>query len=98
MTPPSGAVIGFITFIASTISSVSPAFTASPTWTKGSASGCGERKAVPTIGDLIVVPETSSTAGSWAAGAAAGGGGAAAAGAGGRAAGRAAYSSRATLI
>jgi hypothetical protein len=42
-TPPRGAVIGFITFIASTISRVSPALTVSPTLTNGSAPGSGER-------------------------------------------------------
>ena len=58
--PPSGAVIGFITFIASTISRVSPAFTASPTSMNGFAPGSGDMKAVPTIGDLTVSPATSS--------------------------------------
>src|SRR3954447_17017948 len=62
ITPPSGAVIGFITFIASTISKVSPALTESPTSTNGLASGSGERKAVPTIGDLTVWPDTSASA------------------------------------
>ncbi len=42
-----GAVIGFITFIASMMSRVSPAFTAWPTVTNGFAPGSGERKAVP---------------------------------------------------
>ena len=56
------AVIGFITFIASTISKVSPALTAVPTSMKGLAPGSGARKAVPTIGDLIVVPLISSAA------------------------------------
>src|SRR3982751_4556699 len=60
ITPPAGAVIGFITFIASTISKVSPALTASPTATNGAADGSGDRNAVPTIGDLIVSPEISS--------------------------------------
>ncbi len=41
--PAAGAVIGFITFIASTISRVSPAFTASPTLTKSEAPGSGAR-------------------------------------------------------
>ena len=54
-TPPSGAVIGFITFIASTISNVSPALTVSPTSTNGFAPGSADRKAVPTIGDLTRV-------------------------------------------
>jgi hypothetical protein len=45
ITPPDGAVIGFITFIASTISRVSPAFTASPTATNGAAEGSGDRNA-----------------------------------------------------
>jgi hypothetical protein len=63
-TPPAGAVIGFITFIASTISSVSPALTVSPTSTNALAPGSGERKAVPTIGDLIVSPAISSAAAS----------------------------------
>jgi hypothetical protein len=43
ITPPRGAVIGFITFIASTISRVSPALTVSPTLTNGSAPGSGRR-------------------------------------------------------
>src|SRR3954449_12831550 len=60
--PPAGAVMGFITFIASTISNVSPALTASPTATNGLASGCGDRKAVPTIGDFTVSPDTTSSA------------------------------------
>ena len=38
-TPSDGAVIGFITFIASMISKVSPGLTASPTLTKGLAPG-----------------------------------------------------------
>src|SRR5206468_6869111 len=59
-TPPSGAVIGFITFIASTISKVSTALTGLPTSMNGAAPGSGDRKAVPTIGDLIVVPVISS--------------------------------------
>jgi thiazole synthase len=42
-TPPPGAVIGFITFIASMISRVSPALTASPTLMNGSAPGSGDR-------------------------------------------------------
>jgi hypothetical protein len=37
--PPLGAMIGFITFIASMISSVSPSFTVSPTLIKAAASG-----------------------------------------------------------
>src|SRR6185295_8826244 len=37
--PPDGAVIGFMTFIASTISKVSPAFTALPTDTNGAPPG-----------------------------------------------------------
>src|SRR3954454_4643252 len=79
--PPSGAVIGFITFIASTISRVSPALTGSPTETNGSAPGSDDMNAVPTIGDLTVKPAISSTA---SAGAAAGAGaGAAATAAGG---------------
>ena len=41
--PAAVAVIGFITFIASTISSVSPAFTWSPTFTKSEAPGSGAR-------------------------------------------------------
>src|SRR5690242_20597659 len=41
--PPSGAVIGFMTFIASTISSVSPAFTGFPTSMKTLPPGSGER-------------------------------------------------------
>src|SRR4051812_24053204 len=81
ITPPDGAVIGFITFIASTISRVSPAFTASPTATNGAAEGSGDRNAVPTIGDLIVSPEISSGTAAGAAGAGAVDG-AAAAGAG----------------
>src|SRR6185369_14033499 len=66
-TPPDGAVIGFITFIASTISRVSPAFTASPTSANCLAPGSGERYAVPTIGDLTVLPAISSGTGSTAA-------------------------------
>src|SRR5438874_110642 len=87
-TPPAGAVIGFITFIASTISNVSPALTASPTATNGLASGCGDRKAVPTIGDLTVSPDICSgvvsAVADWAAAAATGGAGTAAAGAAAR--------------
>src|SRR4051794_2620500 len=60
--PPSGAVIGFITFIASTMHRVSPALTGLPTSMNGAAPGSGDMKAVPTIGDLMVVPLTSSTA------------------------------------
>ena len=41
--PALSAVIGFITFIASTISRVSPCFTLSPTLTKGSAPGSAAR-------------------------------------------------------
>ena len=37
ITPPDGAVIGFITFIASTIRRVSPALTGSPSWMNGAA-------------------------------------------------------------
>src|SRR5690348_7562988 len=101
MTPPSGAVIGFITFIASTISKVSPAFTVSPASTNGFAPGSGERKAVPTIGDLTVFPETSSSAAprsslAWIGGALSAG--AAAAGAGAGAAPNTGAASRATLI
>src|SRR5688500_16832182 len=59
-TPPLGAVIGFITFIASMISSVSPALTGLPTAMNGSTPGSGDRNAVPTIGDLTVSPETAS--------------------------------------
>src|SRR6478735_5567139 len=51
--PPLGAVIGFITFIASMISSVSPALTLSPTATNAAALGSGDRYAVPTIGERI---------------------------------------------
>ena len=51
-------MIGFITFIASTISRVSPALTVSPTSTKALAPGSGDMKAVPTIGDLTGVPAT----------------------------------------
>ena len=40
--PPRGARIGFIVFIASTIRSVSPSFTLSPTLTKGGLPGSGE--------------------------------------------------------
>ena len=61
--PPVGAVIGFITFIASMISRVSPALTVSPTLMNGSAPGSGDRKAVPTIGDLTVSPAMTSSAG-----------------------------------
>src|SRR5258708_22388462 len=59
-TPPSGAVIRFITFIASTMSKVSPALTCLPTSMNGAAPGSAERNAVPTIGELIVVPLISS--------------------------------------
>src|SRR5260221_475538 len=58
--PPSGAVIGFITFIAPTMSNVSPALTDAPTSMNGLEPGSADKNAVPTIGDLIVVPETSS--------------------------------------
>src|SRR5207302_4581956 len=44
-TPPSGAVIGFMTFIASTISKVSPTLTGLPTSMNGAAPGSGDRKA-----------------------------------------------------
>src|SRR6185436_9287280 len=50
--PPAGAVIVFITFIASMISRVSPALTLVPAATNGDAPGSGDRKTVPTIGDL----------------------------------------------
>ena len=69
--PALGAVIGFITFIASMIISVSPALTVWPALTNGAAPGSGERKAVPTIGDLTA--STGAAAG--AASAASGGGG-----------------------
>ena len=49
-------MIGFITFIASTISNVSPALTVSPTPMNGLPPGSADRKAVPTIGDLTGVP------------------------------------------
>ena len=41
--PDAGAVIGFITFIASTMRTVSPAFTAEPMAAKLAAPGSGER-------------------------------------------------------
>src|SRR5205085_9348735 len=69
-TPPLGAVIGFITFIASTISNVSPGLTVSPTAMNGSEPGSGDMKAVPTIGDLTALPPTSSTGPAAGAGAA----------------------------
>src|SRR6185503_13994456 len=68
MTPPLGAVIGFMTFIASMISRVSPALTGLPTAMNGSAPGSGDRKAVPTIGDFTVSPAISSAGGGEAAG------------------------------
>src|SRR3569623_2442751 len=98
-TPPLGAVIGFITFIASTIRSVSPAFTASPVLTNGLPPGSPDRNAVPTIGDFTASPEISSWAGA-AAGAAWVAAGAVACGAGvtGAPAAYVAAGSRATLI
>src|SRR5215207_8872565 len=60
--PGDGAIIGFITFIASTMSKVSPVLTLSPTATNGFEPGSGERKAVPTIGDLTGVPAIGSGA------------------------------------
>src|SRR5688500_15862880 len=60
MVPALGAVIGFITFIASTISRVSPAFTESPRLTKRLAPGSGDRNAVPTIGERTATPSTGS--------------------------------------
>ena len=75
--PALGDVIGFITFIASMISSVSPCLTDWPTAMNGLAPGSGDRKAVPTIGDL-----TASTGAAAGAASAAGAAGAAAAGAG----------------
>src|SRR4051812_16896852 len=59
--PARGAWIWFITFIASTISNVSPSLTVSPGATNGFEPGSPERKTVPTIGDL--------TAPGWLAGA-----------------------------
>src|SRR3990170_5723805 len=94
--PALGAMIGFITFIASMISKVSPFLTGWPVAMNGFAPGSGERKAVPTIGDLIAL------AGAAGSGAAASGAatGAAAAGAAWAGAGAAATgaASRLTLI
>src|SRR5271170_7446816 len=50
--PDLGARIGFIVFIASTMKSVSPSFTVSPTLTKGGFEGSGATKTVPTMGDV----------------------------------------------
>src|SRR5688500_11326362 len=79
--PARGATIGFITFIASMISRVSPSFTGWPGATNGLAPGSPARKTVPTIGDLTTPGWLAGDAAA-AAGAAAGAGGAAAAGAG----------------
>ena len=49
--PLFGARIGFIVFIASTIKSVSPSDTLSPTLTKGGLPGSGATYTVPTIGE-----------------------------------------------
>src|SRR3569623_1828981 len=69
-TPPLGAVIGFNTYIASTIRSVTTAFTASPVLSNGLPPGSPDRNAVPTIGDFTASPEMASWAGAAAAGAA----------------------------
>src|SRR6476646_4110810 len=50
--PARGATMGFIVFIASTMSSVSPSLTVSPTFTNGAAPGCGDTYTIPTIGDV----------------------------------------------
>src|SRR5262245_26341075 len=50
--PERGAGIWFMVFIASTISSVSPATTLLPTSTNGIAPGSGPRYAVPTMGEV----------------------------------------------
>ncbi len=75
------ARIGFITFIASMISSVSPALTLWPAVTNGLAPGSGDRKQVPTIGDLTA-STAAAGAGASTAGAALGAGADAGAGAG----------------
>ena len=76
--PARGAVIGFITFIASMISRVSPSLTLRAGGDERRAPGSPARKTVPTIGDL--------TAPGWLAGVGLGGAApaAAAAAAGGR--------------
>src|ERR1700712_395134 len=55
-TPSIGEATWFISFITSTIATVSPAATVCPTSTKGGAPGEGERQNRPTEGDSIRVP------------------------------------------
>src|ERR1051326_8679207 len=73
--PSRGARIGFITFIASIMSNVSPFFTISPALTKEGFPGSGDKYTVPTMGDGTVSPEgtsaiTGAIASLWGAGAA----------------------------
>src|SRR5215469_10345685 len=51
ITPPLGAAIGFIVFIASTMNNVSPSLTVWPTVMNGLAPGSGAKYTVPTIGE-----------------------------------------------
>src|ERR1700710_3004076 len=55
-TPSTGAATWFISFMTSTMATVSPAATRPPTSTKGGAPGEGERQNSPTEGDSTRVP------------------------------------------
>src|ERR1700710_1759999 len=55
-TPSSGAATWFISFMTSTMATVSPAETRPPTSTNGGAPGDGARQKSPTEGDSIRVP------------------------------------------
>src|SRR5882757_7128197 len=65
-TPSTGAATWFISFITSTIATVSPVATRPPTSTNGGAPGEGDRQKSPTEGDSIWVPEARM---SWSTGA-----------------------------
>ena len=78
--PATGAATWFMSFITSTIATVSPAATRPPTSTNGGAPGDGARQNRPTDGDSTTVP-VPGAASPAAAGAGRGGGGGAGAGA-----------------
>lgn len=72
-TPSTGDATWFISFITSTMATVSPAETFCPTSTKGGAPGDGARQNSPTEGDSIRVPSVGvASAGGGVAGDAAG--------------------------
>src|SRR5882757_10098684 len=55
-TPSTGAATWFISFMTSTIATVSPLATRPPTSTNGGAPGEGDRQKSPTEGDSTLVP------------------------------------------